>query len=558
MNIQFPLQPQYRNILPLTFDDSLTYYEQMLNLYKIITECYKDLETIKTELGDIVGAEVDLLIGEKTPAIIKEANNYTDNKVSTLQSAIKNLTTQIDIINNKITQQYQTITNETDHKIKALQNRLELTNKALNILSEKVNGLDNLEDELYNKLLGAIVEYMQELSLEVYMWSPVTSNYEPIESVTADVFNYGRYGQFSASEYDSMHYTAGYCDKKKLTVRQWLTNVKHFWLFRQLQKVFDGFTGNQGDGRETLTHLTDWMKPYPISAGNYDHKQMSASDYDNNNITAYNYDFNGSFETEGFKDYKRIDSVRDIPMVEMTGLDNRVSVIERDLDPMEAGSLANVVDRLGDLYDDVKINVDTINYDIGDVNTLITEDKVVVKAINWLKQQFEALKNSIANINTDLDSQKLTITQNTNNIGDMYLLETDNKTSLVGAINELHHNSNGTLTVGDVEEIKTTISGIYIGIGKKDDTTYVNLIYNGEYIPMANLYKLLTDEKITHNQYLVLLKFLTHISYSNDSDSDPTIGRLLANNNLCILNLKTMSNMATFNVQMTLSNNETL
>lgn len=422
MNI--PFKPQYRNILPLTFDDSLSYYEQMLNLYTVVNNCYKDVEEIKKDVEDIVGKIVD----EKTATIIQRCNNYTDCKVKDVENDLLQLADQLNGLNSSITNQYIKITGETDKKIERLQNNINAVSESVLILSGIVKDILETQDEtykaMYSKLVGAINEYMSELSLNVYCWNPVDKNYTTFEKALNDVYEYSRYGSYTAKEYSELHLTAKDYDKKKFTAKKYATNVKHFWFIDKFLKMFSGFTGKWGREFEPIQSLTDWVKPYPLTSENYDKKNLTAKNYDDYDITAYNYDFNGKYETEGLKHYKRIDSVRDIPMVQNIDLENRVTTLENDLDPTVDGSIANRVDdienattsltanynSLSKVVDSHTMSIVQLDNDLADVGRNITELQSDMlendRQIKGAKEDIETLQGDMTNAKEDIEGMK--------------------------------------------------------------------------------------------------------------------------------------------------------
>lgn len=387
-----PFQPQYRNILPLTFDDSLTYYEQMLNLYNVVNKCYEDVEEIKKDVEEIVGKIVD----EKTATIIQNCNSYTDNKIENVQNELKELAFQLDNFNKKISDQYIKITGETDRKIERLQTNINNVSESVMILSSIVKDILETQSEtytkMYMKLVNAINDYMNELSLNVYCWNPVDKNYTTFEKALNDVYDYSRYGSYTAKEYSERHLTAEEYDKKKISAKKYATNIKHFWFTDKFLKLFSGFTGKLGREYLPIQSLTDWVKPYPLTCEKYDNKKITAKNYDDYDITAYNYDFNGKYETEGLKNYKRIDSVRDIPMVQNIDLENRVTTLENDLNPNVENSVANKVDNL-------ETTTSTLNHEFTVLSGVVESH---TRYISQLDNTLTTVESNITELQSDM------------------------------------------------------------------------------------------------------------------------------------------------------------
>ena len=459
--MQIPILPSYRNILPLTFDDSLTYYEQMLQLYNVVNECYKQVSEIYNSLDDVVDAKLK----DKLQSVIEQCNNYTDAQIKGVNHELISINAKLTVMASEINKQYTTITNETDAKLNVIKNTMVTMSVAISKLTEILEQhiKDNNEQfkELYSNIEKIISEYMQKLSLNVYVWNPTNLMYEDVQKGINDVYGYSRYGQFTAGEYHELGLNAKQYDKQFFTAKKYETNVKHKWIHHMFHKLYSMFDGKRKDVRNIVVNLGDWMKPYPLTASEYDKKTLSAKEYDSYNISGYNYDFNGKYETEGLKDYKRIDSVRDLTQVKYEDQTARIDLLETDVAEIENDieSLHEGLQTANNELTEVKENVTLLT---GSVDNLTTATQTNTTNITSLTDKYDSLERK-TNANTTKITEIETTTNNTSrdleSLKEVVKKDTETLQSLV---------TKQETTDVDLSTLKTDVSNLKTGVRDLD------------------------------------------------------------------------------------------
>lgn len=106
-------------ILPLVYDDSLSYYEEVCRLVKKINELVDALNS----------ASLDIL---------KEANSYTDTQIANARSEFDAKVREIEELERRLAEQYYDFTN--------------VVNARIQFISNEVNRIDNKID---NEIIGA-------------------------------------------------------------------------------------------------------------------------------------------------------------------------------------------------------------------------------------------------------------------------------------------------------------------------------------------------------------------------------------------------------------------
>lgn len=495
--MQIPILPSYRNILPLTFDDSLTYYEQMLQLYNVVNECYKQVSEIYNSLDGIVDAKLK----GKLQAVIDECNSYTNAQIKGVNSELILINVKLTSMANEINTQYTTITDETDAKLDIIKHTMVTMSVAISKLTEILDQhmKDNNEQfkELYNNIEDIISKYMQKLSLNVYVWNPTNLMYEDVQKGINDVYRYSRYGQFTAGEYHELGLNAEQYDKQFFTAKKYETNVKHKWLHKIFHMLYSMFDGKRKDVREVVTNLGDWMKPYPLTASEYDNKNLSAKEYDNYNISGYDYDFNAKYETEGLKNYKRIESVRDLTQVKYVDQTARIDLLETDVAEIENDleTLNEGLQTTNNGLTEVKENVTLLTKSVDNL-TLATETNAI--SITSLTDKYDSLERK-TNANTTKITEIETTTNNTNkdleSLKEVVKKDTETLQGLV---------TKQETTDVDISTLKTDVTNLKTGVHDLDtivenhDTLITNNTesINGLEGDVGDVNELNTEEKV--------------------------------------------------------------
>lgn len=342
-------------ILPLVYNDALSYYENVLIL---IEWCNKLNEQIKASF-----AELDKKIAQAE----QNANKYTDNKLQEfrqefaeleldLQTRIDELIAktkaeldkQLELMNQfrqEIEKEISDLVATIDQTVEEL--RQDITNKfsdfetRFNDLVNRINAelrefnddLVNLslrfnEYQIYNDawLKQRMVEfksYIDERTSRrngnnVLVDNPTNLLHESLKKTLEDIYySFARFGGLTADEYASLQLTADEYASYNITaldyrikarfiffdriylsgIRQEFEQLKSDntkWQIEQERKLsmLSPFTGTRETWQEIILHLVAFHKN-ALTAQEYQNLSLSANDYIAHNLTAYEYDFRG-------------------------------------------------------------------------------------------------------------------------------------------------------------------------------------------------------------------------------------------------------------------------
>lgn len=331
MNKLKPLKYYCQKVLPLVYDDSLSYYEVLGKTTKKLNEVILAMNDLTENIDDLIAAALDdfkhqLMI--ELAAEFDSINNRIDeanNKITALtgrlnadEELINGLRTDFDNLEASIALSLQGITRRLD--------QIEVDYKAAD---------NNLR--LY--FMGQIMEIREEIQhivlSDVTVINPVSGFRDTIQNTLDDIFKCVTAWTLTAAEYDSMGLTADGYDGLGLTAFEYDYMGKFYLIEKpdiiercndytdnevatladtvytlredfdtccdEVQtkiennaRMFSPFRGVMETVKDVIYELTELVRSEAVTADYYDGLEMEASDYDGRLISAFNYDWHAS------------------------------------------------------------------------------------------------------------------------------------------------------------------------------------------------------------------------------------------------------------------------
>lgn len=288
-----PVRPFHfwvQRILPLVYDDSLSYYEV---LCKVVCKLNEVIDTYNNIVTD-----VDQEINNLFAAWEKEWEGKINAKFAEQDANNQAFQTQLNItITNKFNEQDRKL-NDTildlrqDVKVGIAAMESYITAQLAAIM--KILNRNNDEIKCWVKIqLEKIRQEIPEIT-SVIVNSPVTNERMPIQDCLNQFYNIFRYGAITMNAFDTSYITMNEFDKLRITKFQFdFYARKYIRPLKYLYMAFHPVTGEFVTHNQLLYMLFDYHKPNGLSASQYSELLITAENYDNKDITAYTYDWNG-------------------------------------------------------------------------------------------------------------------------------------------------------------------------------------------------------------------------------------------------------------------------
>lgn len=322
-----PLRYFCQKVLPLVYDDSISYYEVLGKTTKKLNEVIKAMNDLTENIDDLIDGALD---------------NFR-----------KELQNEFDAINNRI--------DDTNNKITALTGRINADEELINALRTDLNNLEaslalslqgithridqieidykEADNDLRLYIIGQIMEIREEIqhiALEdVTVINPVSGFRDTIQNTLNDIFNCVTAWSLTAAEFDALGLSADGYDGAGLTAFEYDFMGKYYLVEKPdiiarcndytdnevatladtvytLREEFDEcceevqteiainasmfspFHGIMETVKDVIYELTELVRSEAVTADYYDGLQMAASEYDGRQISAFNYDWHAS------------------------------------------------------------------------------------------------------------------------------------------------------------------------------------------------------------------------------------------------------------------------
>lgn len=271
-----------QKILPLVYDDSLSYYEALCKFRDKLNEIVEWANGYEDELKAYLDAQIQALRLEYK-AEFAAYQVKIDKQLTDIQTSIDNVLAEAD---RKIE------ANEAWVKAQIL-DLLTQVNLQLSIMYQRIE-----TNRIWNKDYtdAAIKKLIDELPIltNVMVRCPVNGQVMGIQECLDLMYDQLRICGLTAQEYDSLEVTAEQYDAKGMTCIVYDLYARIIlWPYMPWHKVFSGVTGNLVSLQQGQYELWQYNRATGLTATAYDTLGLTATAYDTKAVGAYTYDWSG-------------------------------------------------------------------------------------------------------------------------------------------------------------------------------------------------------------------------------------------------------------------------
>lgn len=280
-----------QKILPLVYDNSLSYYEVLCQTINTLNELIDEVDNLRQNTNDYTDAE------------IKKLRDYLDSQIAIVTNYINQLRAYVDSENETLRFE---LTTEMLKKIAEVE---QLINNFYNELTATVTSLRryvDMQDTLIYDAINAAVEKLEKEIQEIVIGNitvinPINNTMESLQNTLDSMYKNLRCWGLKAVEYDTLRLTAAEYDSKKLTAYEydylgkWYLKEKPAILKWVIERTsgYSPFSGVVKSVIDIIYEIAGYLRSDSLSASEYDAKGLTATDYDSRSVTAYNYDWHG-------------------------------------------------------------------------------------------------------------------------------------------------------------------------------------------------------------------------------------------------------------------------
>ena len=191
-----------RFVYPVAYDETLSYYEQVMNLQNQLNSFTKFLEDIVKQVEEYTEEELAKFRIEVQEEL-KKAYTYTDSIKFELETKIVN----------------------SENRSKAYTD-LKLLEQ-VNILNEKIDRLNYETNSRLTIEVSNLYSYINSKLIDLEVINGFTGKIDSIQNVLDDIINMFRTGALTSKAYDNLNLTAKAYDDYMLTAKEYDFNGKN-------------------------------------------------------------------------------------------------------------------------------------------------------------------------------------------------------------------------------------------------------------------------------------------------------------------------------------------
>lgn len=273
--LKYVRYPYCQKVLPLVYDDSLSYYESICKLVKKMNEIIDEVNSI--DVDNILNR-----VDEKIEKELEDLYKQMDNLSSSVSGVMDNVDNALELYHNQVIRELNSTT----------ANLTLFVNNQLNVIKKYVDSQDNAIMSELRYQIELLKNSIPELTT-VYVRSPYTGKIITIQEAIDELWNNLRVYALTADEYDAQMWTAEEYDGFKLTAYQYDYFAKEFIYKNPDLYMFSPFTGEYVFYQDVIMKLAELHRTNALTATEYDGLALTATSYDDKGVTAYTYDWNG-------------------------------------------------------------------------------------------------------------------------------------------------------------------------------------------------------------------------------------------------------------------------
>lgn len=246
--------PRFSPILPLVYDDMLSYYEQLCKLVQKINEVIDRMNSFEMDL--------ESLVDEKIAPVYEYIDRENAKQDEHLAEEIARLEAELDA---------------------------RITN-----LFEYVDNLHNYQQAHFTNEIRKLKDYIDQAIMgKIMVFNPTKGYKTPLDECINDLYDSLRYWGITALGFDSLELTASEYEGRSITAKRFDLYALEILGKYYRHYIFDPVNGLYDTLQRVLYRFFQYVRPDALTATNFDGDTQNATALDALEFTAVGFDTNG-------------------------------------------------------------------------------------------------------------------------------------------------------------------------------------------------------------------------------------------------------------------------
>lgn len=268
---------RFNPILPITYTDSISPYDQLCRMANKINEVIQALNNIDTDFKNYVDNQISAL------------RQYVDEQNAEQTTSLTNMINSVDSkYQNWINTTYNNFVNETNDKFTAVYARIaEVTQE----IYDYVNNADDFIKALMYQEIDKLKRYIDNSIMgKILIYDPTRGYKNPLNVVIEHVYDTLRYWGYTAQDFDGYGVTCTEFDNKGLSALKLDVYGKDYFSYYYPHYLFDFENGTYDNVQNVMYRFVQTTRPNSISATGFDSDSKDTTALDALEFTAVGFD----------------------------------------------------------------------------------------------------------------------------------------------------------------------------------------------------------------------------------------------------------------------------
>ena len=268
---------RFTPILPITYTDSISPYDQMCRMAQKINEVIQALNDIDSDFKNYVDAQIN------------DLRDYVDTQNVEQSISLTNMINNVDSkYQNWINTTYNNFVNETNDKFTAVYAHItDVTQE----IYEYVNNADDIIKALMYQEIDKLKKYIDNSIMgKILIYDPTRGYKNPLNVVIEHVYDTLRYWGYTAQGFDGCGVTCTEFDNKGLSALKLDVYGKDYFSYYYPHYLFDFENGSYDYIQNVMYRFVQTTRPNSISANGFDSDSKDVTSLDSLEFTAVGFD----------------------------------------------------------------------------------------------------------------------------------------------------------------------------------------------------------------------------------------------------------------------------
>lgn len=270
-----PIRFHCYKVIPLVYDESLSYYEQLCKILKSLNESIEAINDLNTAVGDLSGLAAQ--VAQLQNDIVSFETNV-NNLLAQMNNTLEEYDTRFNEYDTRFNDLEEKLTKEINNNVKALKDYIDETlgdidSQIKTIIEKELENvyadIDILEQSLIDKIeyeIRKLIASIPDLTT-IEVINPVTGKLSKVQVALDDLFMNTRYNALTVDEFNHLHLSVNECNhllyrsaSTGWSVITWLTEAKKLLDKSLKHRMANAFTGVWQDFKKSIEENTDMLR----------------------------------------------------------------------------------------------------------------------------------------------------------------------------------------------------------------------------------------------------------------------------------------------------------